>query len=96
MRNFLAVMLAAFLAVSTAAPSLAADRPVGPETGQARTSDDPGGIDIEHPSDDEANVLVPNSEISMGWDGWWCRVFRWFAGAHNPAQQCSRGVIRTN
>lgn len=45
MRNFIVVLLAAFLATSAGA----ADRPVGPETGQARSSADqvssPGGPD---------------------------------------------------
>ena len=36
MRNFIAVLLAAILATS----AVAADRPVGPETGQARSSAD--------------------------------------------------------
>lgn len=38
MRIYLASLLAAFLAVSTASPLAAADRPVGPETGQVRTA----------------------------------------------------------
>ena len=41
MRNFFAILLAAFLAAPAA---LAADRPVGPETGQARTSNDEAGF----------------------------------------------------
>ena len=47
MRNFIAVLLAAFLAAPVV---FAADRPVGPEAGQARTNDvdqvsSPGGSD---------------------------------------------------
>lgn len=45
MRNFIAVLLAALIATS----AVAADRPVGPETGQARIGADqvssPGGPD---------------------------------------------------
>lgn len=48
MRNIMAALLAAFLAVSTA-PVMAADRPVGPETGQARVG---GDGDINRGPDD--------------------------------------------
>ena len=41
MRNFIAVLLAAFLAAPVA---FAADRPVGPETGQARVGEDDGPV----------------------------------------------------
>lgn len=52
MRNFIAVLLAAFLAAPVA---FAADRPVGPETGQARDGEDDGsasGAELDNSEND--------------------------------------------
>ena len=77
--KLLAAMLAAFLAVSTA--STAADRPVGPEAGQARNADG-GGFD--HPSDPDDvgafgwhNYGAP-TEAGLTFAGWFRALARMF------------------
>ena len=84
MRIFMAASLATFLAVSTAAPvSFAADRPVGPESGQARTQHETVG-GFEHPDDGEAGH-------GYGYGGprevntfWWNQFVRKVRCAFNP------------
>ena len=78
MRIFLAALLAAFLAL----PATAADRAVGPETGQART-DEPVGFDTG-PDDNEAGH-------GYGYGGprevntfWWNQFVRKVRCAFNP------------
>ena len=83
MRIVLAALFAAILAASTAAPvALAADRSVGPETGQARVNENDAGIDYE-PEPEPHGGVNPN-EIGGGggnprgnqwdWCPWWfCR-----------------------
>lgn len=65
MRNLLAITLAAMLALSGHA--LAADRPVGPETGQARTSEGPS-IGPNDP-DDAADFIPVPREPGEIWAG---------------------------
>lgn len=76
---FLAAMLAAFFAATAASPMLAADRPVGPETGQARSN-----IGDEHdnygPDEDpsphggvDPNELGWNSDAMIRWMQWYER-----------------------
>ena len=81
MRIFLAALLAAFLAVPAA---YAADRPVGPEAGQARTTEDSGGFDGE-PESDPQGVVTLNATLPGG--GWHrCDYWPWnrFCGGHRP------------
>lgn len=94
MRYLLAAMLAAFLAM----PVAAADRPVGPETGQARVND--GANDFNFSEDEGGGALIgggpswtwahdprggPGSEIRYT-GGWRCDYWPWnrFCGGHRP------------
>ena len=62
MRYLIAVILAAFLA----APLGAADRPVGPETGQARVSEQPPNLDddLDDPNEVDYNIRGGNAFCS--------------------------------
>ena len=89
MRIFLAALLAAFLAVPAA---YAADRPVGPETGQARTAAAPEGFD-HGPDDDGTNFVAGQPQEVGSWAAFMCWTFRWFAGSSNPRGDCARGHL---
>ena len=75
MRYLLAVILAAFLA----APLGAADRPVGPETGQARIAENPGsGGNHDDPDEVDRDIRGGNAFCSHPGreDHWFCRRVR--------------------
>lgn len=82
MRLFTTLLLALALTGAFVAPVGAADRPVGPETGQARVGEDDGPV----PGDpDEAEAfdrfgLPGQGEIRLGWNEFWCRVIHVWAG----------------
>ena len=81
MRLFTTLLLALALTGAFVAPVGAADRPVGPETGQARTADPDAGP--EDPDETEAfdrYVLPGQGEIGLGWNEFWCRVIHVWAG----------------
>ena len=79
MRNFLAVLLAGFLAVATAAETGAADRSVGPETGSLGGPDtgfDKFGTDdggpawpVIYPDENSLPILTPPSDMAHGGGG---------------------------
>ena len=85
--TFLAALLAALLAFGLANPTFAADRPVGPETGQARTASenvgptDPDGVD-GRPWWTSPGIapLSENDqrELAITWGQWWDGWFRLF------------------
>ena len=71
--TFLAAVLAAFLATSAAPPAFAADRPVGPEAGQARTGNDEGP-NYDDP-DDESFVPFDAEPSEIYWGS--AEIIRW-------------------
>ena len=81
--RFLTTLLAAVaLAGIFAAPVGAADRPVGPETGQARVGG--GGNDFSG-EPDEAEAfdrfgLPGQGEAGLSWGEFWCRVIYVWGG----------------
>ena len=80
MRVLAILALALMLAFSTAAG--AADRPVGPETGQARIAEDSGGfVGLDHPDDGENSFgafETEPSEIGLTFAGWFRALARMF------------------
>lgn len=87
MRMLMASLLAVFLAAPVA---FAADRPVGPETGQARTSQDPGFAADPDGVDGRpwwtAPGPAPLSENDQRELSWRCDYWPWsrFCGGHRP------------
>lgn len=78
MRMLVAALLAAILAASTAAPTFAADRPVGPETGQARVGESDGNREAPDPdeasnSENDWRELSWNSDALTRWMQWYER-----------------------
>lgn len=92
--TFLAAILAAMLAFGSASATFAADRPVGPETGQARVGEDDGPGPGFEPDEDGFDHGNGRGEL-QNWNQFSCWVLRWFAGSFDPRGDCSRGVINT-
>lgn len=83
--RFLTTLLAALaLAGMFVAPVGAADRPVGPETGQARTGGGGGGNEFPREPDGAEAFdrfgLPGQGETGLSWGEFWCRVIYVWGG----------------
>lgn len=83
MRLFTTLLVALALMGTFFVPVGAADRPVGPETGQARIEGDGSESFLSGPDDgDPFNGfgLSEQGELGLSWGEFWCRVIYVWAG----------------
>ena len=82
MRLFTILLVALALTCTFFVPAGAADRPVGPETGQARSSNDQESF-LAGPDDgDPINGFgfSEQGELGLSWGEFWCRVIYVWGG----------------
>lgn len=82
MRLFRTLLVALALTGTFFVPVGAADRPVGPETGQARTNVDQEGFTAGPDDGDPFNGfgLSEQGDLGLSWGEFWCRVIYVWGG----------------